>query len=252
MFVVAAGAAIGGIGAAALGASTAGILGGAAIGATVGSTIAGQQAASEAAQAQSQAATQAAQTQAQAARDAAELQHQQYLQTREDLAPWRETGENALRRLYEMVQAGPGEFTESPGYQFRLSEGQKAIERSAAARGRLLSGATLKGLERFAQDYATNEYQNFLNRYYQGLAPWQSLSGVGQTATTNIADIGQAAAANQANALMAAGQAIGSGVIGAGQARASGYLNQANILGQGVNNVFGALGYFYPNMRPGG
>jgi hypothetical protein len=41
----------------------------------------------------------------------------------------------------------------------------KALERSAAARGNLLSGSTLKGVQRFGQDLASQEYQNAFNRY---------------------------------------------------------------------------------------
>jgi hypothetical protein len=54
---------------------------------------------------------------------------------------------------------------DDPGYQFRLDEGQKGIERTAAARGGVLSGAAVKAAERFGQDYASNEYGNSFNRY---------------------------------------------------------------------------------------
>lgn len=59
-----------------------------------------------------------------------------------------------------------GEWND-PGYNARLAEGQKALERSAAARGTLLTGGTLKDLSQYAQDYAANEYQNVYNRAYQ-------------------------------------------------------------------------------------
>lgn len=51
-----------------------------------------------------------------------------------------------------------------PGYSARLAEGQQALERSAAARGTLLGGGTLKDLASFSQDYAANEYGNVFNR----------------------------------------------------------------------------------------
>lgn len=54
-----------------------------------------------------------------------------------------------------------------PGFQARLAEGQKALERSAAARGTLLTGGTMKDLNRFAQDYASNEFANVVNRSLQ-------------------------------------------------------------------------------------
>lgn len=59
----------------------------------------------------------------------------------------------------------PFQFQKDPGYDFRMQEGQNAIESSAAARGGQLSGATLKALAKYGQDYASNEYQNAYGRY---------------------------------------------------------------------------------------
>ena len=82
---------------------------------------------------------------------------------------------------------GASDFQQDPGYAFRQSEGMKALERSAAARGNLLSGSTLKGVQRFGQDLASQEYQNAFNRYQVNrsnkLNPLQSLMGSGQSAT---------------------------------------------------------------------
>jgi hypothetical protein len=119
------------------------------------------------------------------------------------------------------------QFQADPGRAFRISEGMKAVERSAAARGGLLSGGTGKALQRFGQELGSQEYQNAFNRYQAErsarLQPLQSLAGVGQTAT---------------NALGAAGQSYASGMgeaLGAGaQARASGYMGMANAIGGGV------------------
>ena len=55
---------------------------------------------------------------------------------------------------------GADQFQQDPGYAFRQAEGMKALERSASARGNLLSGATMKGIQRFGQDLASQEYQN--------------------------------------------------------------------------------------------
>jgi hypothetical protein len=54
---------------------------------------------------------------------------------------------------------------QDPGYQFRLDEGQKALEGSAAAGGNLLSGSTLKALTNYGQNAASQEYQNAFNRF---------------------------------------------------------------------------------------
>jgi hypothetical protein len=56
------------------------------------------------------------------------------------------------------------EFQKEPGLQARLAMGQQALERSAAAKGSLLSGGTQKALNRYSQDYASNEYANVYGR----------------------------------------------------------------------------------------
>jgi len=126
------------------------------------------------------------------------------------------------------------DFEGDPGYGFRMSEGMKALERSAAARGGLLSGTTLKGVQRFGQDLASQEYQNAFNRYQVNRAnqlnPLQSLMGAGQTganALTNAAgDVGR----GLAGTYMGAGAAQAAGLANAGQARASGYVGMTNAL----------------------
>ena len=188
----------------------------------------------------SSAAKSAASTQAEAARQAGDTQLQMFEEGREDTAPWREAGVNALKTLTEKIAAGPGQYKESPGYQFRLGEGTKAIERSAAARGNLLSGATGKALTRFGQDYATGDYQNFLANYYASLNPYQSLSGVGQTTAGQTAALGTQTGAN-----------IGATTIAAGQAQAGGTIGQANAITGGLNSgVNNYLMWKYLNDRP--
>jgi hypothetical protein len=111
-----------------------------------------------------------------------------------------------------------------------MSEGMKGLERSAAARGGLLSGSMLKGIQRFGQDLGSQEYMNAFNRYQAErnarLNPLQSLAGMSQTSTNQLGAAGQAMASG-------VGEAMGA----AGQARASGYMGQANVLS-------GALGQY--------
>jgi hypothetical protein len=177
----------------------------------------------------------AAKTQANAANQAAGLQQQQYEQTRADQAPFRAAGEQALNKLIPLsdyTKFGMDQFQQDPGYAFRLSEGQKALERSAAARGGLISGSALKAATRFGQDMGSQEYQNAFNRYQTErsaqLNPLQSLAGLGQSSTNFVNTAGQ----NYANN---AGAAYGA----AGQANASGYMGQANAMGQGVSQYLG-------------
>jgi hypothetical protein len=131
---------------------------------------------------------------------------------------------------------GTEQFQQDPGYAFRQAEGMKALERSAAARGNLLSGSTLKGVQRFGQDLASQEYQNAFNRYQversAKLNPLQSLMGSGQSATNVMTG-----AAGQM------GQNEASNLYNAGQARASGYVGSANAL----NNALGQVGSIATN-----
>jgi hypothetical protein len=197
-------------------------------GAVVGSALIG-----------SNASSQAASTQAAASDKAAQLQYQQFQETKALQEPWRQAGIGALNKLIPLSDYknfSMADFQADPGYAFRLGEGQKALERSAAARGGLLSGGTGKALQRFGQDYGSQEYTNAFNRYQTEraarLQPLQSLAGVGQTATNTIGQAGQTMASN-------VGEAIGSGAA----ARASGYVGGANALTGGLNT--------YLNYRQG-
>ncbi len=112
--------------------------------------------------------------------------------------PYRQAGKESVNTLLERMRAGPGEFETSPGYQFRLKEGVDAVQRSAAARNQLQSGPTLKAIDQYSQGLASDEYQNWLNQYYQSLAPWQDLTGKGLTAAAGSS---QAALAQMAGEL---------------------------------------------------
>lgn len=197
----------------------------------------------------SSASKSAAKTQASAADRAADLQMQQFERQVELQEPWRQAGITALNKLTplatEYTPFSMDQFQQDPGYAFRMSEGMKALERSAAARGGLLSGGMLRGAQRYGQDLASQEYMNAFNRYQAErnarLNPLQSLAGVGQTATNQLGQAGQTMASN-------VGQALGA----AGQARASGYMGGANALSQGLGTY---LNYqqgqnFLNAMRP--
>lgn len=246
-----------------------------------------------------------------AAKESAKVQWDMYSQSRTDMEPWRQTGQNALAMYSGMlgvpaytpqtqtastaapsdtaaqtqqtqqpilwghdgneqpiyiypkstapatstpapttapptattVQPAPtapdySAFYKSPGYTFRLNEGINALDRSAASRGRLYSGAQMKGVNNYAQGMASEEYNNYANRL-------ASLAGVGQTAATSTASLGAQTAGNVGNSLMEGGQA-----------RASGYLGQANAWGNALNdymtwqgmNTYGGYGAKQPTM----
>jgi len=202
----------------------------------------------------SSAAKKASRVQEQAARDATAAQERMFQRQTELQEPFRQGGLTAQQEIMQLLGIGgdktaPGygsmakafgteQFQQDPGYAFRQAEGLKALERSAAARGNLLSGSTLKGVQRFGQDLASQEYQNAFNRYQversARLNPLQSLMGSGQSATNVLTG-----AAGQM------GQNEASNIYGAGQARASGYIGSANALNQALGQV-GSIATNYP------
>lgn len=144
---------------------------------------------------------------------AADAQLAQFEQSRADQMPWLEAGKEALGTLQEQVAAGPGEFKEDPGYQFRLSEGNRNLIQNAAATSGTQSGATLKALQDYGQKSASNEYDRFLGRYYSSLQPLQSLAGVGQTTASGLGRESANTAGNLGNIYQSQGQAVGQGAI---------------------------------------
>lgn len=109
-----------------------------------------------------------------------------------------------------------------PGYQFRQQQGQRGVESSAAARGGLFSGAAAKALDRYNQDYASNEYQNAFNRdAAQKNQLYSMLSGqqtIGQNSATQTGTFGANAAGQVAGYQTDAASADAAGMIGAANA----------------------------------
>lgn len=148
--------------------------------------------------------------------------------------PWRTAGETALGEQTNLMGLGPqgaegqlASLMKSPGYEFRLGEGQKALERSAAARGGLFGGATGKALTQYGQDYATGEYGNRLSQL-------SSMSGQGQAAASRMAGQGTQYAGNVSNLLTGMGNAGAASSIAQGAAKQSGILGA----GQALSNLF--------------
>ena len=150
--------------------------------------------------------------------------------------PFREVGVNALPELVEASKYKPftyEDFVVDPGYRFRLQEGLKALDHTAAARGGLLSGNQLRGITQFGQGLASEEYGNAFNRYNIGfqnrLNPLQSLAGVGQTTTATMANqAGQYGQSMAENALMRGNMKASqyAGLANAATSGLSGYLNR--------------------------
>ena len=215
--------------------------------AVIGSTVVGGLISSDA-------AGDAADTAAGASREASAAsiaeQRRQYDLSRADYAPFLTAGTGAVNRLAAGMAPG-GEFSGSfdsagflanqdPGYGFRISEGLKALDRSAASRGGLLSGATLKGAQQYGQGLASQEYQNAFNRYQTNRAnqlnPLQSLAGQGQTTATALGQQGANTAGNIGNAYMTSAANTGNAAMAAAGQRTSAFGGAANALGRMYGN----------------
>jgi hypothetical protein len=59
------------------------------------------------------------------------------------------------------------EFQQSPGFQFAMDQAMRAVQSSAAAKGTLLTGGTLKALQGYATGLANQDYQNAFQRALQ-------------------------------------------------------------------------------------
>ena len=237
--------------------------------AAVAGAAIGAYATSSAADTQADAAKQASQTQADANRYAADIQYKMYQEQKALQEPWRKAGENALGRLTSGIESGqfgkvtPFSFTaqefakqQDPGYAFRLAEGQKALERTAAARGGLISGGALKAATRYGQEMGSQEFQNAYNRALTGynanqqavVNAYNQLAGVSGTGQTSAQQIGSQAGqygANVGNLASATGASSANALLAQGQARASSYQGYGSAAGQAL----GGIGNYLANRQ---
>jgi hypothetical protein len=116
-----------------------------------------------------------------------------------------------------------------PGYAFQLQQGTQALQNSAAAGSGALSGAALKDLLKYNQDYAGTAYNDAFNRYQtqQGniFSRLSSLAQLGQNAAAGVGAQGTSLAGNAGQAISNAGSAYGAGIVGAGNALNQGLTN---------------------------
>ncbi len=221
--------------------------------------------AQDAATTQANAADEAAQIQAKEAANALAFQKQQWSTTQANEAPWIAAGKSGLSRLQALLNSGPGgllqgftaptlaQAEQEPGYQFGLTQGEEALQNSAAARGSLISGNTLEAVNNFAQNYAQNDYTNVYNRAFNTFETNQNntfnrlaaLSGIGQTAVNTEGSLGAQTANNIAGTELTAGAQQGQDIQNAAAAEASGYVGSANAwsgaFSNGTNNLMNLI-----------
>jgi hypothetical protein len=171
----------------------------------------------------------AASAQESAAQTAANAATNAFNTTNTNLAPYRDIGGTAATQLTNQLSSLTAPITmdettlqNTPGYQFNLTQGLKATQNSAAARGLGTSGAALKGAATFATGLADSTYQNqFNNAVTNQSNAFNRLSslvntgenaaaGTGTAASTAAGQVG-AAATNSGNAAAAAANSIGTG-----------------------------------------
>lgn len=121
-------------------------------------------------------------------------------------------------------------FQTSPGYQFRLDQGVKAVNNSLAARGLVNSGSEQKAINDYAQGQASSEFTNYANRLAQ-------LAGFGSAATSGTTAAGTSAANAISNANIAAGQGAANAYTAAGTAQANALLGSASAYNQGLSGI---------------
>ena len=161
------------------------------------------------------------------------LQREIWEKQQKDQQPWLEQGKYGINTLGALMRPGAdtsAALRNDPSYQFRLKQGQQALDRSSAARGMGYSGAKMKAAQDYGQGMASTEFGNYYNRL-AGLATG------GQQAANNLASQGGQFANNGSQTL---GNLSGAqtGILGQqANARASGYTANANALSGGLNSL---------------
>jgi hypothetical protein len=231
-------------------------------------------AAENAAEASGAAATRAAELQRESAREALALQERMYNEAVARQQPYYQAGTNALAQMQGRTNAMPPAFqfrpeqlTTDPGYGFRFSEGLKALERSAAARGGLLSGGTGKALTRYGQEAASQEYGNAFNR---GLTEYNALraregeeynrlaglAGIGGTTAQQLTAAGQGYGTQASNLLTGTASNIGNLMMNQGNTAANALLASGSAYQRSAGDIASLYARMYgpqpTYLMPGG
>jgi hypothetical protein len=198
------------------------------------------------------------------AQSSIDLQRRMYEEGVARQQPFYQAGVNALPGYLqgigqdgELVRGfSQADYQADPGYAFRLSEGQKALDRQAAARGGMISGSALKAAQRFGQDMASQEFGNAYNRFRdtQGLRR-NALAGVvgfAPTAAGSMATAGQNYASGAGPQMYQQGVNTGNALIAGQQARESSYGNLGNAFGKYLSGGYGGTQAAFSQTGLGG
>ncbi len=171
--------------------------------------------------------------------------------------PYQQLGAGAAGGLGSLLSKGfqaptLAQAEQTPGFQFNLEQGARAIDQNAAANGTLMSGNTGTALQKFGQGLAETTYQQDYNNVLNGfMANYQSLLGgtnAGLQSTGQLASAGQSAAGNMAGIDLTGGEQQAQQLNNAAAARASGYLGKANAWGNALGGMGGGIQQGIGNM----
>ena len=189
---------------------------------------------------QAKAAKSAADIQNQSANTAANNTMAMYNQTRADLQPYNNTGLAGNTQLQQGINDGSltrsfnlGDFQADPSYQFVKQQGLDNLQSQAAARGGLLSGATLKALDNYNNNLASQQYQqaytNFNNDQQNRYNRLYQTAVLGQNSAAQQGAQGATATENANNFRTQGANSLAAGTIAAGNGAANRFGTLLNI-----------------------
>lgn len=170
----------------------------------------------------------------------------QYRLAREAQSPYAQFGTDTLGLLSQFIGQGfkaptMDEASQNPGYQFALQEGQKALERSASAKGTLNTGGTLKAITQYGQNLATQNYGDVYNRargeYNDRFNMLSGSIGVGQGAANNLSNLGMDYASAYGRNLLTGAGAQGNAITGAANANSAGRIASADAWSKALSDI---------------
>lgn len=139
-------------------------------------------------------------------------------------------------------QGAVNQFQASPGYQYAVDQALNQVQKNAASRGLLDSGAALRAMTDRAQNMANQEFGNWQNRQQQLYGNYQNrLAGLagGPTGAEQAFQLGQGQGAtamqtgsNMASLLANQGSSLFGGITGTGAAQAQNVNNAGNMQAQ--------------------
>lgn len=184
----------------------------------------------------SNAADKAADAQVKAANKALKLQREMWTTSRNDMMPWLDAGRSALGTYMGQLDGtgDPNAFKATPGYDWRVKQGEQGVMNNLSALGMKNSGKALKALESFRQGIASQEYGTWMDRL-------AGVSGAGQQTSNSMAGYAQNAGNSMGQTMQNAGQARASGYVGSANAWTGAMNSAANFMGQAMGgNSFGS------------